>query len=49
MAGMIAPSAGDVGLVITAYEHRAKPGQVKVESSADLTPPLYRELRSQPQ
>lgn len=49
VAGVIAPSAGGVGLVITAYEHRAKPGQVRVKSSVDLTPSLYRELRSQPQ
>lgn len=45
MAGVLAPAAGGVGLVITAYEHRAAPGQVKLESSVDLTPALYRELR----
>lgn len=48
MAGVLAPAAGGVGLVITAYEHRARPGQVVLTSSVDLTPELYAELRSDP-
>jgi RES domain-containing protein len=46
MAGVLAPASGGIGLVITAYEHRARPGQVTLDSSVDLTPSLYRELRS---
>jgi len=40
-----APAAGGVGLVITAYEQRTRPGQLQVDHSKDLTPALYRELR----
>lgn len=45
MAGVLAPAAGGIGLVITAFEHRAQPGQVTVNNSRDLTPGLYREFR----
>lgn len=42
MSGVLAPSAGSVGLVIAAFETRADPGQIKVAHSVDLTPQLYR-------
>ncbi|MFV1365889.1 RES domain-containing protein [Mycolicibacterium elephantis] len=45
MQGVIAPSAGGIGLVITAYELRTRPGQVVVQDSTDLTPDLFRRLR----
>jgi RES domain-containing protein len=45
MAGVVAPAAGGIGLVITAFEHRTRPGQVVVRNSRDLTPELYRILR----
>lgn len=44
MPGVIAPAAGGVGLVITAYEQRTRPGQVTVLRSTDLTPATYRVL-----
>lgn len=34
-----------VGLVITAYEQRTRPGQLHVSRSEDLTPARYQELR----
>lgn len=43
--GVLVPAAGGVGLVITAYEQRARSGQLVVRSSEDLTPARYRELR----
>ncbi|MGJ9424191.1 RES family NAD+ phosphorylase [Aeromicrobium sp. CF3.5] len=45
MAGVLAPAAGGIGLVVTAFEHRAEPGQVQVGASRDLTPELYLDLR----
>lgn len=42
--GVLVPAAGGVGLVITAYEQRTRPGQLQVISSEDLTPTRYREL-----
>jgi RES domain-containing protein len=45
MQGVLVPAAGGVGLVITAYEQRARPGQLTVRESADLTPSKYRSLR----
>ena len=35
-----------VGLVITAYEQRTRPGQIEVRASVDLTPARYRTLRA---
>lgn len=46
MAGVIAPAAGGIGLVVTAFEHRAHPGQVILNGSRELTPDLYRALRA---
>ncbi|SIN53623.1 Uncharacterized conserved protein [Mycobacteroides abscessus subsp. abscessus] len=43
--GVLVPAAGGVGLVITAYEQRTRPGQLHVSNSEDLTPSRYRELR----
>lgn len=43
--GVLVPAAGGVGLVITAYEQRTRPGQLQVTSSMDSTPSRYRELR----
>ncbi|WP_006247459.1 RES family NAD+ phosphorylase [Mycolicibacterium tusciae] len=43
--GVLVPAAGGVGLVITAYEQRTRPGQLQVSHSEDLTPTRYRELR----
>ena len=43
--GVLVPAAGGVGLVIAAYEHRTRPGQLQVASSEELTPTRYRELR----
>ncbi|HNP58679.1 MAG TPA: RES domain-containing protein [Gordonia sp. (in: high G+C Gram-positive bacteria)] len=43
--GVLVPAAGGVGLVITAYEQRTRPGQLQVSHSEDLTPGRYRELR----
>jgi RES domain-containing protein len=43
--GLLVPAAGGVGLVITAYEQRTRPGQLQVSHSEDLTPTRYRELR----
>ena len=45
--GVLVPAAGGVGLVITAYEQRTRPGQLRVSHSEDLTPGLYRQLRLQ--
>lgn len=45
--GVLVPAAGGVGLVITAYEQRTRPGQLQVSHSEDLTPTRYRELRHQ--
>ena len=42
--GVLVPAAGGVGLVITAYEQRTRPGQLRVISSEELTPTRYREL-----
>lgn len=39
MQGILVPAAGGVGLVITAYEQRTRPGQLQVSHSEDLTPP----------
>lgn len=38
--------AGGVGLVVTAYEQRTRPGQLQLRQSVDLTPALYQELRA---
>ncbi len=43
--GVLVPAAGGVGLVITAYEQRTRPGQLQVTRSEHLTPARYRELR----
>ncbi len=43
--GVLVPAAGGVGLVITAYEQRTRPGQLHVSHSENLTPTRYRELR----
>ncbi|TYQ10487.1 UNVERIFIED_ORG: hypothetical protein L601_002300000050 [Gordonia westfalica J30] len=43
--GLLVPAAGRVGLVITAYEQRLRPDQLRVSSSENLTPARYRELR----
>ncbi|MDA2889807.1 RES domain-containing protein [Mycolicibacterium sp. BiH015] len=43
--GVLVPAASGVGLVITAYEQRTRPGQLRVSSSEELTPTRYRELR----
>lgn len=43
--GVLVPAAGGVGLVITAYEQRTRPGQLHVTSSEELTPTRYQELR----
>jgi len=43
--GVLVPAAGGIGLVITAYEQRTRPGQLRLCSSVDLTPTRYRELR----
>jgi hypothetical protein len=45
MQGVLVPAAGGVGLVITAYEQRTRPGQLTVRESVDLTPQKYRSLR----
>ncbi len=45
MQGVLVPAAGGVGLVVTAYEQRARPGQLQLNHSEDLTPALYRKLR----
>jgi RES domain-containing protein len=45
MQGVLAPAAGGVGLVITGYEQRTRPGQLAVRESVDLTPEKYRLLR----
>jgi RES domain-containing protein len=45
MQGVLVPAAGGVGLVITAYEQRSRPGQLAVRESADLTPEKYRSVR----
>lgn len=41
---ILVPSAGGVGLVITAYEQRIKPGQLDVLLTTDLTPAVYERL-----
>jgi RES domain-containing protein len=46
MQGVLAPAAGGVGLVITAYEQRTRPGQIEIRASANLTPAIYRTLRA---
>ena len=43
--GLLVPAAGGVGLVITAYEQRTRPGQLHGSHSEDLTPTRYRQLR----
>ena len=43
--GVLVPAAGGVGLVITAYEQRTRPGQLQVTFSEELTPTRYHELR----
>jgi RES domain-containing protein len=43
--GVLVPAAGGVGLVITAYEHRTRPGQLRLSRSEELTPGLYQTLR----
>lgn len=43
--GILVPAAGGVGLVITAYEQRTRPGQLHIRHSEDLTPACYQELR----
>ncbi len=45
MAGVLAPAAGGIGLVVTALGHRAQRGQVQVRTTDDLTPKLYKILR----
>lgn len=45
MAGVVAPSATGNGLVIAVFEHRAQAGQIVPESSEQLTPDRYDELR----
>jgi RES domain-containing protein len=45
MQGVLVPSAGGVGLVITAYEQRTRPGQLTVRQSTNLTPDTYKSLR----
>jgi RES domain-containing protein len=42
---ILVPSAGGVGLVITAYEQRIRPGQLTVLRTDDLTPETYERLR----
>jgi RES domain-containing protein len=46
MQGVLAPAAGGVGLVITGFEQRTRPGQIEVRASVDLTPTMYRTLRA---
>lgn len=46
MQGVLVPAAGGVGLVITAYEQRTRPGQLAVRHSVDLTPQMYALLRA---
>jgi hypothetical protein len=46
MQGVLAPAAGGVGLVVTAYEQRTHPGQLAVRDGVDLTPKKYRLLRA---
>jgi len=43
--GVLVPAAGGVGLVITAYEQRTRPGQLQISHSEDLTPTLFRRRR----
>ena len=43
--GVLVPAAGGGGLVITAYEQRTRPGQLRISHSEDLTPTRYRKLR----
>lgn len=43
--GVLVPAAGGIGLVITAYEQRTRPGRLHVSHSEDLTPTRYGELR----
>ena len=45
MQGVLVPTAGGVGLVVTAYEQRTRPGQLLLRESVDLTPALYQKLR----
>jgi RES domain-containing protein len=42
---LLVPSAGGIGLVITAYEQRIRPGQLTVLTTDDLTPETYERLR----
>lgn len=37
MQGVLVPAAGGVGLVVTAYEQRTRPGQLQLRQSVDLT------------
>jgi RES domain-containing protein len=43
---ILVPAAGGIGLVITAYEQRIRPGQLTVLRSDDLTPETYEKLRA---
>lgn len=43
--GVLVPAAVGVGLVITAYEQRTRPGQLRISHSEDLTPIRYGKLR----
>jgi RES domain-containing protein len=45
LQGIVAPSATGAGNVVTLFEGRIEPGQVKVLSSLDLTLELYMALR----
>lgn len=42
--GVLAPSATGVGLVLTAFESRLRPGQLTVQSSEPLTADLFVQL-----
>lgn len=46
MQGVLASAAGGVGLVVTAYGQRIRPGQLAVRTSIDLTAEEYRLLRA---
>lgn len=44
-AGVLAPSASGVGLVLAAFENRAAPGQLTLRESVPLTHELYQQSR----
>ncbi|KBZ69367.1 MULTISPECIES: RES family NAD+ phosphorylase [Mycobacterium avium complex (MAC)] len=46
MQGILVPAAGGIGLVISAYEQRTRPGQLHLTHSENLTPALYTQYRS---